>query len=89
MSARESSGLVLLAAAIIAAPMAYFLGQPWSWISLIAAALGLPLFLSARVSRKWGRDANVGPDFGGELKGFPGHRIFKSSERSGAAVDDE
>ena len=89
MTAREKSGIVLLAAAIVAAPMAYFLGQPWGWLALIFAVLGLPLFVSARVSRKWAKDANAGPDFGGELKGFPGHRIFRNSERSGAGVDDE
>lgn len=89
MIARETSGLALLGAAVVAAPMAYFLGQPWGWLALCLAVLGLPLFLTARVSRKWRKDANPKPDAGGELMGFPGHRLFRNSGRSGGDVDDE
>ena len=89
MIARETSGLTLLGAAAVAAPMAYFLGQPWGWLALCLAVLGLPLYLTARVSRKWGKDTNPKPDVGGELMGFPGHRVFRNSGRSAGDVDDE
>ena len=89
MTARETSGLALLGAAAVAAPMAYFLGQPWGWLALCLVILGLPLYLTARLSRKWGKDTNPKPDVGGELMGFPGHRVFRNSGRSGGDADDE
>jgi hypothetical protein len=89
MTARETLGLALLVAAAVAAPMAYFLGQPWGWLAFCVAVLGLPLYLTARVSKRWGKDANPKPDVGGELMGFPGHRVFRNSVRSGSDVDDE
>jgi membrane protein implicated in regulation of membrane protease activity len=89
MTARETLGLALLIAAAVAAPMAYFLGQPWGWLALGLAVVGLPFYLTARVSRKWGKDSDPKPDVGSELKGFPGHRVFRNSGRSGNDVDDE
>jgi hypothetical protein len=89
MTARENSGLALLVAAAVAVPMAYFLGQPWGWIGLCLAVLGLPLYLTTRVSKRWGKDTNPKPDVGGELMGFPGYRLFRNSDRSGSDVDDE
>lgn len=89
MTASEISGLALLVAAAFAVKMAYILGQPWGWLALCLAVLGFPLYLTARVSKKWGKDTNAKPDVGGELLGFPGHRVFRSSDRSGSDVDDE
>jgi hypothetical protein len=89
MNARETSGLALLVAAAVAVPMAYLFGQPWGWLALCLAVLGLPIYLTARVSRNWGKDAKPKPDVGGELMGFPGHRVFRNGDRSGSDVDDE
>ena len=89
MTARAISGLALLVAAAFSVPMSYLLGQPWGWLALCLAVLGLPLYLTARVSKKWGKDANPKPDVGGELMGFPGHRLFRNSDRSGSDIDDE
>lgn len=89
MSTREILGIALVGSAAVAAPTAYFLGGSWAWVALGLAVVGFPLFLTARVSRRWGKSANSGPDVGGELMGFPGHRVFSHSDRTGSDADDE
>jgi predicted MFS family arabinose efflux permease len=88
MTAREITGLALLGAAVIAAPMAYFVGGLWGWAALCLALVGLPLFLTRRVTKRWGKSPSSGPDVGGELMGFPGRRVFRHSDQPGSADDE-
>lgn len=86
MTLREGLGLFLLIGSALTAPFAYFVGSPWGWIALGAGLAGAALLFTARISRRFSKDRS-GPEFGGELTGFPGHRIFRV--RDSDAQDDE
>ena len=88
MTAREALGIALSTAAVVAAPMTYLVGGLWGWAALCLALVGLPLFLTARVSRRWGRTPQSGPEAGRELMGFPGYRVFRHTDHPGGADDE-
>lgn len=80
MSVRETLGLVLVTVWIATAPLAYFVGSPWVWVALVTGVTGAALFFTDRIRRRIRKDDATTPEAGGDLKGFPGYRVFRDAD---------
>lgn len=61
MSIKEGIALMLLVIAFGTAPLSYFIGQPWGWLALGAALLGVVFIVAEHLPRSGSHTGNT-PD---------------------------